>query len=127
MSLPFNPTAGLIIIPVRLWGPTADTIVELALDTGATSTVVSREVAALIGYDPSPEAERVQMTTGSGLESVSRLTLEKIEALGYEHRQFPVICHTLPTSAGVDGLLGLDFLRGRHLMVDFRRGLLILA
>ncbi len=38
-----------------------------------------------------------------------------------------VSCHTLPPSAGVDGLLGLDFFRGERLTVDFRTGRLILA
>jgi hypothetical protein len=35
---------------------------------------------------------------------------------------FPVLGHTLPPSAGVDGLLGLDFLRGQSLTLDFRSG-----
>lgn len=33
-----------------------------------------------------------------------------------------VVAHTLPPSATVDGLLGLDFLRERLLTVDFRVG-----
>jgi hypothetical protein len=35
---------------------------------------------------------------------------------------FPIIAHTLPPSATVDGLLGLDFFRGQQLNIDFRRG-----
>jgi hypothetical protein len=34
--------------------------------------------------------------------------------------------HTLPPSAGVDGLLGLDFLRGMRFTADFRAGALTL-
>lgn len=36
MSLNFNPKEGLIVVPTCLFGPTGDTIVHLALDTGAT-------------------------------------------------------------------------------------------
>ena len=35
---------------------------------------------------------------------------------------FFLICHTLPASVSVDGLLGLDFLRGQRLTIDFRAG-----
>lgn len=122
MSLRFDPTEGLIVVPTRLWGPAGDTVVRLALDTGATRTVVSWDVVVLVGYDPAATAERVQMTTGSGVEFVPRVFLEKIEALGQERRDFPVLCHTLPPSATVDGVLGLDFFRGRRLSIDLRTG-----
>ena len=42
--------------------------------------------------------------------------------LGRDCADFPVLAHTLPPSAGVDGLLGLDFVRGGRLTVDFRAG-----
>ena len=34
--------------------------------------------------------------------------------------------HTLPPSAGIDRLLGLDFLRGQQLGIDFREGVITL-
>jgi hypothetical protein len=53
--------------------------------------------------------------------------LEKVAALGLERTAFSVLAHTLPPSAGVDGLLGLDFLRGQVLTVDFRSGRIVVA
>ena len=41
MSTMFNPHEGLIIVQARLWGPTGDTQARLALDTGATRTIVN--------------------------------------------------------------------------------------
>lgn len=122
MTLPFDPTEGLIVAPTRLWGPTGDTVVRLALDTGATVSVVNWDVVVLLGYDPAIARERIQMTTGSGVEFVPRLIIEKIEAFGQDRRDFPVLCHTLPPSTTVDGVLGLDFFRGQRLVVDFRTG-----
>lgn len=122
MTLPFDPTEGLIVVPTRLWGPTGDTVVRLALDTGATVSVVNWDVVVLLGYDPAIARERIQMTTGSGVEFVPRLIIEKIEAFGQDRRDFPVLCHTLPPSTTVDGVLGLDFFRGQRLVVDFRTG-----
>ena len=40
---------------------------------------------------------------------------------------FPLLAKALPPEAGVDGLLGLDFLRGHVLTLDFRTGVLTLA
>lgn len=51
------------------------------------------------------------MTTGSGVEFAPRVTLDRVMALGYQRSGFPVLGHTLPPSAGVDGLRGLDFFR----------------
>ena len=122
MSLSFDPKAGLIVVPTRLWGPTGDTVVRLALDTGATRSLVSWDVIVFLGYDPAIVPERIQMTTGSGVEFVPRIVLQKIEALGQERQDFPMLCHTLPPNATVDGVLGLDFFRGWKLIVDFRAG-----
>jgi len=50
MSLPFNPKKGLIIVPIRLWGPRGDTIVRLALDTGATGSLVSWDSMMILAH-----------------------------------------------------------------------------
>lgn len=100
---------------------------RLALDTGATNTVLNVGMLVAIGYDPALAEHRVQVTTGSGIEFAPRVLVEKIVALGHVRSGFPVLGHTLPPSAGVDGLLGLDFLRGQSLSVDFRAGQITLT
>jgi hypothetical protein len=64
------------------------------------------------------------MTTGSGVAYASHIRVSRIAALGEEKVGFPVVCYTLPPAAAIDGLLGLDFLRGRRLAIDFREGLI---
>jgi len=95
---------------------------RLALDTGATATLVNIAMLVGIGYDPALAPTRVQVTTGSGVEYVPRVMLSRIRALGQGRADFDVLGHTLLPSAGVDGLLGLDFFRGQSLTVDFRAG-----
>jgi len=123
MSLPFDPQAGLIVVSVRLWGPDGDTIAHLALDTGATGSLLNWDIAVLLGYDPATTRERIRVTTVSGVEFAPQIVVRKVEALGRERTDFPIVCHTLPPSAGVDGVLGLDFFRGARLILDFRQGL----
>jgi predicted aspartyl protease len=123
MSLSFDPRAGLIVVPVRLWGTAGDTIARLAMDTGATGSLVNWDIAVLLGYDPAATRERIRVTTGSSVEFAPQIVVQRVEALGRERTDFPIVCHTLPPSAAVDGVLGLDFFRGTRLILDFRRGL----
>jgi predicted aspartyl protease len=109
-------------VPVRLFGPAGDMIVRLALDTGATSTLINSEIMVLLGYDPAASPDRIQVTTGSGVELCPRVTVQRLEALGKSVNDFPVLFHTLPPTSQVDGLLGLDFFRGFQISIDFRNG-----
>lgn len=120
MSFPFD--ARLVIASAELFGSSGSIILRLALDTGATGTMANIAPLAAVGYDPSLEPDRVQVTTGSNVEFVAHIIVGKIKALGHERSDFPILGHTLPPSAGVDGLLGLDFFRNRKLKIDFRMG-----
>jgi hypothetical protein len=122
MSFSFDPRQGLVIVRAELEGPTGNGVLQLALDTGATGTLVSAAMLVAVGYDPALAPDRLQVTTGSGVEFVPRIVISKLTALGQDRASFPVLSHTLPPSASVDGLLGLDFLRGYTLTLNFRIG-----
>jgi protein-tyrosine phosphatase len=67
--------------------------------------------------------ERVQITTGSGVEFAPQLSVKRLMALGRRRANFPLLVHDLPPTATVDGVLGLDFFRDQRLIVDFRKAL----
>ena len=127
MRYSFDRHEGLIIVRAELFGPSGSIVVRLALDTGATSTTVNAGLLNAIGYDPALVPDRIQLTTGSGVEYAPRLSVSKIDALGQERGNFLIVAHTLPPTASVDGLLGLDFFRGQELNVDFREGIIMLS
>jgi hypothetical protein len=122
MGIRFDAQRGLIVVPTRLWGPSGSVVARLALDTGATRTTINWDLLVFTGYDPAGVGPRMQVTTGGGLEFVPQVPVRRVEALGSERRDFSVLCHTLPPSATVDGVLGLDFMRGGRLLVDLRIG-----
>ncbi len=124
MNEPFDPERGLIVVPAEVFGPSGSIILRMALDTGATGTMINVAPLAAIGYDPSLAPDRVQVTTGSGVEYAPRIPVARIKVLGEDRDQFPVLAHTLPPSASVDGLLGFDFLRGHIMGLDFRQGVI---
>jgi len=122
VTISFNPRQGLIIIPVELFGPSGSFVLRFALDTGASYTVVSVGMLQSIGYAPSAAKTRIPITRGSGQESAPKVVIDRIDALTQTRLLFPVLAHTVPASIGIDGLLGLDFLRRQTLNIDFRAG-----
>ena len=127
MSFAFNPHHGLVVVQAEIWGRSGSGVLLLALDTGATFTLINQGRLMQLGYDPAAAPNRFQVSTASGVEFAPRLTVTKIAALGQEQKDFPVLCHTLPASVRVDGLLGLDFFRGQNLNIDFRAGQILVS
>jgi predicted aspartyl protease len=126
VNFPFDAGQGLIIIETALSGPNGSDTFRFGLDTGATETVVSVNVLALLGYGFSLDSERVRLIMGGGAQFADRVVVQRIVALGQERSDFSVLAYTLPPEIGVYGMLGLDFLRGLKLTVDFREGRLSL-
>lgn len=89
-------------------------------------TMVPPQLLESVGYDLSMVTVRGRITTGSGVETPPRLMVGGVRALGEQRDNLVVIAHALPPSAGVDGVLGLDFFRDRELTIDFRNGLISL-
>ncbi|MBI3946962.1 MAG: clan AA aspartic protease [Armatimonadetes bacterium] len=127
MSVPFNPRRGLIVVTARIWGQRGDAVARLALDTGATSTVIRMELVRRIGYDPAAAAGHARVSTGSGAAHAPLFQLDRIEALEQQRGGLTVVAHNLPPWAPVEDVLGLDFLRGQKLVIDFRAGELSLT
>jgi len=122
MSFSFQHQQGLVIVTVEVSGIPSSVVLRMALDTGATSTLINVAPLVAIGYDPALAPDLVEVTTGSGVEYVPRIPVKKLSALGIDQKDFPVLCHSLPPSIKIDGLLGLDFLRGHVLTMDFQKG-----
>ncbi|HJT77091.1 MAG TPA: aspartyl protease family protein [Gemmataceae bacterium] len=126
MTFPFSPHRGLIVVGAEVEGPLRSVALRLALDTGATRSVISKDLLVAAGYDPAHAPHRTRITAGTGVAIVPWLPVARLKALGQERLAFPVLCHNLPSTV-VDGLLGLDFLRGLCLTIDFRNGAITLA
>lgn len=122
MKFPFKSDYGLIFIEARLQGIEKDVALILALDTGATGTVISAKRLDEAGYNLKNFDDEIYITTGSDVITVPKIEIENLTALGKSKENFAVIAHDLPPSASVDGVLGLDFLRGSILTVDFVEG-----
>ena len=127
MSYPFDPRHGPILVKAEATGPARTLALQLILDTGATTSLLNDGVLSALGYDLTSVTNQVPMTTGSSVTVVPKVILTRLMALGRHRIGLPVLAHTLPVGALVDGLLGLDFLRDGSLTIDFRSGRITLG
>ena len=118
----FSPAGGLIVLRLTVGGVDPDTFrnVFVALDTGASTTMIPTEVAMDLGYDLSNPNE--QMITASGVVLIKRITVRKLTAIGEMIENVDVVCHDLPEGSIIEGLLGLNFLRRFDVNISFSTG-----
>jgi clan AA aspartic protease (TIGR02281 family) len=129
---PAEPT-GTIRVPVQITGASVVVPVtlnrrlktSLALDTGATSTMISHRVANNLGLRT--DGPRIVAMTANGQVSLPLARLGSVKVGDAEIHNVTVTVHDLPSAAKVDGLLGLDFLKRFHVSLDSRNQVLLLA
>lgn len=109
---------------IKLIGKTGVYLMNAALDTGSTFTIIPWKIAEILGYDPALSKDKTPITTASGNEVIPLITLERIEALGIKREKVKVGCHDLPPQTTVNALLGLSFLRNIITKLDLKEGFL---
>jgi predicted aspartyl protease len=117
-SFRFDPDADLIRVGAFVAGRAARRRVRLALDTASTTTILTPEIVALLGYDERDFGRRTVIRSAIGDEPGHLLEVQRFTALGLSIGDFTVHAHALPAGYDIDGLLGLSFLR--HLVVELR-------
>jgi predicted aspartyl protease len=99
------------------------TYLPVVLDTGATSTILPADILADLGYDPgNPGLPRTRMITGSGIEYSPSLLVKSLIVGGEKVENVGILCHDLPTEAGIDGLLRLNFLKNFDFTIEHSSG-----
>ena len=123
---------GSIVVPVQFAGRSAIVSAilngtvrgSLILDTGATSTVISRRLASLLSIRPI--GATVGQTVGGPITApVARLSSVKLGEA--EVTDLSVIIHDFSRDPRIEGLLGMDFLGQFHVGLDTQKQLLVLS
>lgn len=122
----FDPDSDLIIVKARVWGPLGKTPVSLALDTGSAHTVIAASLIDDLGYSPQQGEAITTVRTAVGQERGYVIRVSRFATLGFTVTDFPVHAFDLPDGFGIDGLIGLSFLRGFNLEIRLAEGRLII-
>ena len=124
MKHKFDISAPIIVVEPELEGEDVSEIIKMALDTGATYTMLPWKIARVLGLKPEVSERRIDIITASGVESVPLVNLKSIRLLDKKVSNIDVVIHDLPPKSYVDGLLGLSFLRNFNLHINFKEGCL---
>lgn len=100
----------LILIPVTLYGRHRAYETDFILDTGATFNMIDPSIADILGYSARDASGFSAVASAAGRERGYRLIVEAFETLGHRVTHLEVACHDLKQQ-GVEGLIGMDFLK----------------
>ncbi|MBU2362551.1 MAG: retroviral-like aspartic protease family protein [Alphaproteobacteria bacterium] len=106
--------------PVRING---EGPFPFVVDTGANRTVVSDELASSLGLRAGPVAN---VHGVAGVEPTQTAVVDELRVGSVVSRD--LLAPRLPRQRlGADGLIGVDVLRNRKVLMDFRRGELVIS
>jgi hypothetical protein len=93
----------------------------LALDTGATHTVIDTTALLLAGCTPLLSETDTKLETASGIVNADMYEVKILESLGIHRNAFAVHAYDLIGNGvlvEIDGVLGLDFFQGHKFCLD---------
>lgn len=96
----------------------------LAIDTGASHTVIDLTALLIVGFQVQNAVRIVQFSTANGVVDAYVFVIEEIRALGLARYNFEICAYDFLSPDATDnfeGVLGLDFFKGKDLAISFRR------
>lgn len=119
VSIPLRRVGGGWMASVRL---NDSRTVEFLVDTGASSCVISPEVADALGIEPGPRAKSVTMQVVGGRTTGPLIKLASVRVGDAEAEDVTAVVH--PIGPGIAGLLGNSFLARFTVTLDPHQGIL---
>jgi len=109
----FDKRRDLIIVPGRVWGPHGPALpLRLVLDTGAAETIIVPEALDELGYSARAHGDQItSLRSAVGQEQGYMIRVERFTCLGHQEKNYAIHAHDLPEGWGIEGLIGLSFLR----------------
>ena len=98
--------------------------VRLALDTGATHTVVDLSEVIVAGYGLNDSIGLEEYETANGNVMASIFRIRRFEVLGEKRADFTISAYDYLASgvlADINGVLGLDFFQNRTFCINMEK------
>jgi predicted aspartyl protease len=124
---PLEKRNGLLYVRAAVGDGVAQPVIaRLLVDTGSSFTVLSNQILQSAGCEMPRSPRLISITAASGVVQAPRLQVPLFNALGRAQANCAVVALDLPSSAGVDGLLGIDFLELCGAMIDVKRSRVVI-
>lgn len=124
MKFKLDTTEGIILSKAKIANRKQSIFIKIAVDTGASFTMISIEAALAIGINPSKSMRHIEITTANGIVFVPVIKIPSFKCFGVELKNIEAVCHNLPPESCVEGLLGLNFLKGAKVIIDFSKNII---
>ncbi len=105
---------------------TSSAVVNLCFDTGASTVIIRNKVLESIGFDLTAVREKATFGDASTSHIVPVITLKSLTLGGERIEDIQALAYTIPEEHGIDGVIGLNFLRHSKITLDFEQGILLL-
>lgn len=123
----FDPDSGVIWLEVVIHGPRGARPAGFLLDTGAFRTSIDVNITDELGYGAHLGRHNIR-TIGAGAPIPGYvLPVQRLEVMGLVLEDFDIICEDIEPEAGIDGLIGMDVIRGHVLTIDAIEGTVTLT
>lgn len=120
VTIPVQRSGSLLVVQTQLNDSRS---ARLILDTGASHTILSHEIARDLGLLANAHVSSVTLKTAGGTVQAEMTQVGAIRVGEAEAKNVPVAIHDLPDApAGIDGLLGLTFLQQFLVTLDTQKG-----
>lgn len=124
-EIPFDLSEPLIICTCKVaYKKTA--IVNFAIDTGASRTLLNEDVIQEIGINLSSVSETDSFSDATTDHIVPVIKLKSISLGDSSVKNMETLVYNLPEEFHIDGILGLNFLRHFKVCLNFEKGVLTL-
>jgi predicted aspartyl protease len=117
----FNPRGNVILVTVKVLGPAGTQAARLILDTGAAFTILRPSFLSDLGYDLASPRSVIRIASAIGQADAPLHIVHRMSWLTAERPNLGVLVLPLQ-GVRADGVLGINFLRGTRLTIDFRSG-----
>jgi len=120
VTVPIQRSGTLLVVQTQINGSRP---ARLILDTGASHTILSHEIARDLGLLAHAQVTSVTLKTAGGIVQAQMTHVGAIQVGEAEAKNVPVAVHDLPDAPpGIDGLLGLTFLQQFLVTLDAQKG-----
>jgi aspartyl protease family protein len=123
-AVPLRNSRNALMVDATLSGSQNKATGVFIIDTGATYTSISQEMAEQLGLDLE-NCEKVHITTANGRIEVPKVVIETLNVNGLEAHNVEATVIQVRHGSSFSGLLGLSFIRQFVLTIDPQGGQLI--
>ena len=98
--------------------------ISLALDTGASHTVIDLSTMLLAGYDLKDATKIVELETGKGNVEAYVFNVHKFKSLDITRTKMEICSYDFLANnmlLDIHGVLGLDFFKNTDLFISFKK------